>query len=1022
MTAPARLRRRLTRRYVAALSGVAVLAILGQGLVQVSLSAQSQDGRVVNLAGRQRMLSQRIAKHALAAVAQPDAQAQHAARLRTDVADWRSVHDGLLHGDAERGLPGGLPAPIAASLDTLTADVRTVATAAGALDRALAEGDAVAARDALAALLAAEGRFLPRMDRVVFALDADARRAVGGLRWIEAFLLALTLAILAAEALWIFRPAVDQAAESMGQLDADRRMLRTIIDTVPDHIYVKDTEGRATLRNVASAWSLGFDDPEDAIGQTDVETAYGTVTAAASADDLEVIRTGKPLIDKEEKALKGGWLLTTKAPLWDEAGEIVGLVGVSRDITDAKATRTALLDAAAAAEAREREVREGQRLLRAVIDAIPDCITVKDREGRVVTRNLADARIMGHATVQEGIGKTLLESDAPPELAAKAHAEDLRVMETGVPIVGAESRLTFGDGWKESTKVPLRDESGEVTGLVSVMRDVTVRRAADVALREAKEAAEAATRAKSEFLANMSHEIRTPMNGVIGMTSLLLDTDLDREQRDFVETVRVSGDSLLTLINDILDFSKIEAGMLSLEVHPFEVRSCVEDALDLVAQTAAAKDVELAYLIEDGVPRTVRGDATRVRQVLVNLLSNAVKFTAEGSVCVRVHAVPADAEAGDDTTIHFAIEDTGIGIAPDKLDLVFESFSQADASTTRQYGGTGLGLSICRRLVDMMGGEIGVESELGVGSTFRFTVAAEVAPSARRVFLRREQPALHGLRTLIVDDNDVNREILGRLADRWRLDATAVTSGAEALAAADLAASQERPFDLVLLDMQMPGMDGLEVARALRDRPGRTPLMVMLTSIHREGSLRTDAVEAGVHAVLYKPTKPSQLYDVLIDAFDEASADDSTPWVARRRAPRAAAAALRVLVAEDNGVNQKVAVRLLNRLGHTADVVANGAEAVGAVRRQSGAGRPYDIVLMDIQMPEMDGLEATRRIRADGDLAAQPTIIALTANAMQGDREACLAAGADDYLAKPVQLEGLGEALERAVRGETASA
>jgi PAS domain S-box-containing protein len=823
-----------------------------------------------------------------------------------------------------------------------------------------------------------------------------------------------------------------EAAEAREvEVAAQRELLRTVINTIPDHIYVKDTEGRATLRNVASARALGYEAPEAAVGFSDVDANGHECSKAALADDLRVIRTGQPIRNKEERAPDGTWLLTTKVPLRDGAGRTTGLVGVSRDVTQQREAQAALV--------------EQRELLQSLFDAIPDAIFVVDGEDRFVAVNAGTMAYFPGRERGEIVGKRRAEV-LPPEVAAEYRAHDDAAIASGQRVHRMVSTYERFDGevvTLETTRVPIRDEQGGVTGVVGVARDVTLQKAAEAGLIEAKEAAEAAreaaedaTRAKSEFLANMSHEIRTPMNGVIGMTSLLLDTALDAEQRDFVETIRTSGDALLTIINDILDFSKIEAGMLSLETHPFEIRTCVEEALDLVAQPAATKGVELAYLVEDGVPRTVRGDVTRVRQVLVNLLSNAVKFTEKGSVCVRVDSAPPDPEAGSVASVRFAVEDTGIGIAPDKLEAVFESFSQADASTTRQYGGTGLGLSICRRLVDMMGGDMGVESEPGVGSTFRFSIQAEVAPSEKRVFLRSEQPALEGRRVLVVDDNEVNREILSRLSSRWRMHPVAVRSGAEALAAYEASVEAGRPYDLVLLDMQMPQMDGLDVARGIVKRaPGRPPVLVMLTSIHREGSLREEARHAGVHAVLYKPTKPSQLYDVLIGEFEgrptappapdapaPPEADKPTAWVARAAPTEARPRGLRILLAEDNVVNQKVAVRLLGRLGYTVDVVANGAEAVAEVERRAGFGEGYDVVLMDVQMPVMDGLTATRAIRASQTVTDQPHVIALTANAMEGDREACLDAGTDDYLAKPVQLASMREAIDRAAQCRTTSA
>ncbi len=802
--------------------------------------------------------------------------------------------------------------------------------------------------------------------------------------------------------------------EARAEAEAQRTLLQTVIDAVPDYIFVSGLDGQFVAANAAGLRDAGLDAGESLVGRTPAGVFGPELAATIEAGRQRVVETGEAVYNVEHAGLDAEstdrTYSTTRVPLRDEAGAVCGVVAISRNVTEQKQALADVVAAKEAAEAREREAGESRRLLQTIIDAIPDHIYALDARGRFMLRNKAGSEENGMARPSDVIGLTEFDV-APYEIAAASQADNDHVVRTGQAIVAKEERQTR-DRWFSVTKVPLRNCAGDVVGVVGVSRDITEQRKAETELREAKESAEAATLAKSEFLANMSHEIRTPMNGVIGMTSLLLDTPLDREQRDFVETIRTSGDALLTIINDILDFSKIEAGMLSLEVHPFEVRTCVEEALDLVAQRAAEKGVELAYLVEDGVPRTVLGDVTRVRQVLVNLLSNAVKFTAEGSVCVRVHAAPPDAEAGGLTRVHFAIEDTGIGIAPDKLDLVFQSFSQADASTTRQFGGTGLGLTICRRLVEIMGGEVEVESVLGEGSTFRFSVEATVAASKRRVFLRREQPALNGRRVLVVDDNDVNRDILTRLAQRWQMDVEAVVSGPDALAAATRAVGEDRPFDLVLLDMQMPEMDGLETARRLRSAHGPDLLIVMLTSIQREGTLRRDADAAGIHAVLYKPTKPSQLYDVLIEAFEETRAPEETAWVVRPQTPEPppGAAPLRILLAEDNAVNQKVAVRLLGRLGYAADVAANGAEALAAVRRQ-----PYDVVLMDVQMPEMDGLEATRRIRADAGLD-QPTIIALTANAMEGDRERCLDAGADDYVSKPVSLESLAGALERAVQ------
>jgi PAS domain S-box-containing protein len=570
----------------------------------------------------------------------------------------------------------------------------------------------------------------------------------------------------------------------------------------------------------------------------------------------------------------------------------------------------------------------------------------------------------------------------------------------------AEYRFLCGDGqyaYVLDRGYVMHDNSGRAVRMIGAMMDITARKQVEKDTQQAREAAEAANRAKSEFVANMSHEIRTPMNGVLGMTDLLLDTELNSEQRDYAGMVRASAESLLTIVNDILDFSKIEAGKLELETIDFKLRASVEPALKTLATRAHQKGLELNCSIKPDVPDTLLGDPSRLRQVLLNLLGNSLKFTERGEINLTVQR-----ESGDESVagLHFSVQDTGIGISAEKQTRVFDAFTQADGSTTRRFGGTGLGLTICRQLVQMMGGRIWVESAPGRGSTFHFTASFGVSQAAGSL-ITLEKAQLKGMRVLVVDDNLTNRRILECLLAGWAMQPTLAGDGAEALRTLAQASEADQPFSLVLTDANMPGMDGFQLADKIRKNPKLSgTAIMMLTSAGQRGDAAR-CRETGLEGYLTKPVGQSELLDAVLRVAGS-KRPEAMPVLVTRPSLREEGRSLRLLLAEDNVVNQLLATRLLEKQGHKVVTVGNGRALLERLEKET-----FDLVLMDIQMPEMDGFEATAAIRKEEESTGKHLlIVAMTAHAMQGDRERCLAAGMDGYIAKPVRAKDLIDAIE----------
>jgi two-component system, sensor histidine kinase and response regulator len=650
---------------------------------------------------------------------------------------------------------------------------------------------------------------------------------------------------------------------------------------------------------------------------------------------------------------------------------------------------------------------------REIFDHMEDGYFEVDLGGNYVFMNEAFGRIYGFSK-KEMLGHNF-RLFLNPQLIQIVHEYFLSVYQNGSAAKPLEYEVTLPNGPKrfvEESASLKRDSKGRPIGFMGIIRDTTERRLKEEELARAKEAAEAANRAKSEFVANMSHEIRTPLNGIRGMTDLALETELTREQREYLETVKVSADSLVTVINDVLDFSKIEARKLDIEAVDFNLRDMLEATVKTLAVRADEKKVELLCDVAPEVPEIVRGDPTRLRQVMVNLVGNAIKFTDQGEVSVTVKS-PAEEDPG--CSLHFVVSDTGIGIPSEKLQSIFNPFDQADTSTTRKYGGTGLGLTISSRLLSLMGGRIWVNSQVGRGTEFHFTLPLEVVDAKPTVADRTEQEVLRGVKVLVVDDNKTNRCILQGMLTRWQMNPTMTASGSQALAENLAAWKAGAPYKLMITDLLMPEMDGFSLVEHIRQTPGLSaPTIMMLTSSGERGDAAR-CRELGIAAYLMKPVRRSELRQAIAQVLGHREQQGPRPLVTRYSAKHAqdSDTVLSVLLVEDNAINELLATRLLEKRGHRVRVVGDGRQALEALQTET-----FDVVLMDLQMPVMDGFEATAAIRQqERSTGTRQPIIALTAHALKGDRERCLANGFDGYLSKPINIEELDNILDTYVAG-----
>jgi len=790
------------------------------------------------------------------------------------------------------------------------------------------------------------------------------------------------------------------------ELRRSELLFHSLVENLPQYIFRKDAAGRFTFANNRFCKELGKTRRE-IIGKTDFDFFPADLANKYREDDIGIMESGESLDTVEEHVVsevEKSWVHVVKTPIRDETGRCTGVQGIFWDVTQQRETETAL--------AHERD------LLRTLLDSIPDRIYFKDRDSRFLMISRALAKDFGLDDPGEAVGKN--DADFFSEEHARLALEDEQaILETGQAIIGKTEKETWSDGrqgWVLTTKMPMRNSTGEIVGTFGISKDITALKKAEAELAQARDAALESARVKSEFLANTSHEIRTPMNAIVGMTGLLLDTPLNEQQREFLTTIRQSAGALLGVINDILDFSKIEARKLEIEQAPFDLREIVESAVDLLAEQAQSKGLNLACLVFEDVWTSVIGDPGRLRQIVTNLVNNAIKFTEQGEVTVRLNTV---GETGREVTIRCEIVDTGIGIPAEAQKHLFQPFTQVDGSFSRRYGGTGLGLTISKQLTEIMGGRIGFESKLGQGSSFWFELPLPKQLESGAV--EAQQQLLAGLNVLVVDDNETTQQILRHQLRSRRIKTTEAREAAEALQLLQDAIATDHFFQVIILDSEMPEKDNLGLARAIKDDLLFADLkLILLTPMGNV--LPPDSWQGvGINDCLTKPVKQSRLLECITRLLNGEAASVVRPSADQHA--KGEAKPLRILVAEDNQVNRKVLLLQLGNLGYTADAVTNGLEAFEAIRKT-----PYDVVLMDCQMPEMNGYEATRAIRQLPGRARQIRILAVTANADPDEKRKCLNAGVDAYLIKPIDLEQLGQALSGiagevgAVRGEVGSA